>query len=111
MYLSDDSLESNTTPVHRKMIGPAVGGGERVYFEHQPRPFAALAGKDLLDTADLCRILRCSTRTIYRWINEREHPLTPKFRAGRELLFTKTDLLRWYAANRPRPGRPPIEWR
>ena len=111
MHVSDDPLDSNTTPIHRKMIGRAVGGGERVFMELQARPFSSLDGQALLDTADLCRIFRCSTRTIYRWINERENPLRPKRRAGRELLFTKTDLLRWYAANRPRPGRPPIERR
>jgi len=108
MYV-DHLLEDNPTPIHRKMIMPAVGGGQRAFMDPHARPFSALARQDLLDTADLCRIFGCSTRTIYRWINE--HDLRPKFKAGRELLFTKADLLRWYAANRPRPGRPPMERR
>lgn len=108
MYV-DDSLGDNTTPVYRKIIAPAVGGGLRVYVEHQPRPFCELTGRDLLDTADICRIFGCSIRTVYRWINE--HGLRPRGKAGRELLFTKADLLRWYAANQPRPGRPSMKRR
>jgi len=111
MYLPGDSLTDNGTLIHRKIVGPAVGGGIRAFIDHQALPFRDLAPRDLLDTADLCRIFGCSARTVYRWIGEREDPLPFKFKAGREFLFSKSDLLRWYAANRPRPGRPPTQWR
>lgn len=106
MYVdSDNPLKDNVTLIHRKMIARAVGGGERAYMDQQARPFYKLANNDLLDTADLCRVFGCSARTVYRWTNE--HGLTPQFKAGRDLLFAKSDIVRWYAANRPRPGRPP----
>lgn len=110
MYVgSDNPLKDNPTPIHRKIIMRAVGGGWRAYMDPQARPFSALAGKDLLDTADLCLIFGCSARTVYRWINE--YDLAHRFKAGRELLFAKADLVNWYAANRPRPGRPPMHGR
>lgn len=110
MYVgSDDRLDDNPTPIHRKIVAPAVGGSTRAYMDPRALPFSALAEGDLLDTADLCRLFNASTRTVYRWINERG--LAPRFKAGRELLFAKGDLVNWYAANRPRPGRPPLRGR
>ena len=109
MHVSDNALADNATPIRRKIVGPAVSGGKRAFVDFQAQPFHELAARDLLDTADLCRIFVCSARTVYRWVTERT--LTPKFKVGREFLFTKSDLLRWYAANRPRPGRPPLDWR
>jgi len=107
MYVDfDDPLGGNATPIHRKLVVPAVGGGQRVYMDPVARPFSELSAGDYLDTADLCRIFGISGRTIYRWINQAG--LAPRLKAGREWLFTKSDLMNWYAANRPRPGRPPL---
>ena len=109
MYVQGDSLAENETPINRKIIGVAPGGGERVYIDFVPLPFAQLAKQDMVDTADLCRIFGCSARTVYRWIAE--NALVPMRKVGREFLFTKAELLRWYAANAPRPGRPPLQGR
>lgn len=112
MYVgSDSSLEGNQTPVHRKLLAPAVGGGWTAYMDPQARPFSDLGPDDLLDTADLCRLFGISGRTAYRWINQPIGRLAPRFKAGRLWLFAKSNILNWYAANRPRPGRPPLSGR
>ena len=106
MYVgTDNPLESSPTPIHRKLPVPAVGGGWTAYMEPQALPFSELGPDDLLDTADLCRLFGISGRTVYRWINQ--VGLRPRFKAGRLWLFAKSDIVNWYAANRPRPGRPP----
>ena len=110
MYVgSDNSLAGDPTPVHRKLLVPAVGGGWTAYMDPQARPFSDLGSDDFLDTADLCRLFGVSGRTVYRWINQAG--LAPRFKAGRLWLFTKSDIVNWYAASRPRPGRPPLAGR
>lgn len=105
MYVYDNELEANRTPIHRKQIGPASGGGLKAYVDFETLPFCELEKKDLIDTSDLCRIFGTSLRTIYRWMSD--HELRPVRKAGREYLFRKGDVLSWYKNNRPRPGRPP----
>jgi excisionase family DNA binding protein len=107
MYVPGDSLAENQTPIFRKITVPAVGGGLRVYMDPTPVPFSQLAENDLIDTADLCRIFSCSARTVYRWIAEAS--LMRSYKVGREFLFTKAEILRWYAADAPRLGRPPLQ--
>lgn len=110
MYLDDDgALDNVRMAFRRKILARAAGGGLRVYVDSQARPFNELAPNDLLDTADLCRLFRCSARTVYRWITG--HSLRHAYRVGREYLFTKREISRWYDANRPRPGRPPLNRR
>ena len=106
MYLADQrALKHNRTPINPKVIVSAPGGGLQVYRDARARPFSALRLEELLDTADLCLIFGCSARTVYRWMAEFE--LRPYAKVGRQYLFTKSEVLDWYEANRPRPGRPP----
>jgi excisionase family DNA binding protein len=107
--LEGNPLARNETPLHRKLIQPGPGGGEKVYVDFRPRTFRLLEDTDLLDTADLCRLFGCSARTVYRWMAE--HTLRPHRKVGREFLFTKREILRWHDANRPHPGRPPLRRR
>lgn len=109
MYLPDNPLARDKTPINRKLIRPAAGGGDKVYVDFKPRPFYLLEDLDLVDTADLCRVFRCSARTVYRWMEV--HGLRPTRKVGREYLFTKREIMRWFDANRPRPGRPPVKRR
>src|ERR1051326_2717383 len=106
MYVTDASeLRRLQTPINPKVIVRAPGGGLQVYRDARSRSFARLSLDDLLDTADLCLIFGCSARTVYRWMAE--FGLRPATKAGRQFLFTKGELLDWYARNRPTPGRPP----
>lgn len=102
MYIAD-TFGANKTLVHRKVMAPAIGGGNKVYVEAKAHPFAKLANGDLLDTSDVCRLFGCSARTLYRWVAERQ--LKPRVKVGREYLFTKAELLRW-SDERPHLGRP-----
>lgn len=104
MYVYDNELAANRTPIHRKRIGPASGGGKKAFVDFDALPFCELDGRDLIDTSDLCQIFGCSQRTVYRWMSD--HSLRPVRKVGREFLFTKGDVLRWYDQNRPRVGRP-----
>ena len=104
MYLSDTSLSRSSAPVHRKLVRPSIGGGLRVYLDADVRPFARLAKQDLLDSTDVCRLFSCSARSLYRWVGE--GLLRPSVKIGREYLFTKAELLRWWD-ERPHAGRPP----
>lgn len=97
-------MSRNATPIRRKFDAPGPGGGPKVYVEAKERAFFRLAGSDLLDTGDLCRLYRVSARTIYRWMAE--HDLRPTIRIGREYLFRKDTLLAWDRNHRPTPGRP-----
>jgi len=81
------------TPIHRKFIAKAAGGGHRILVDANPQPFRRLDDEDLLDSADLCALFGCSIRTVYRWISERDLPVTAK--VGREYLFTKGDVWEW----------------
>src|SRR5258708_34213853 len=103
MHVSDNALADNATQIRRKIVGPAVGGGKRAFMDFQAQPFHELAARDLLDTADLCRIFGCSARTVYGWVTERA--LTPTFKGARESLFTKSDLCPCRPATRHSPGR------
>ena len=105
MFLSDDDdLRRSQTPINPKVTVLAPGGGLMVYRDARTRPFSRLGMEDLLDTADLCLIFGCSARTVYRWMAD--FRLQPAAKVGRQFLFTKGDLLDWYADNRPSPGRP-----
>ena len=101
----DDALFKVRIPFRRKILARAAGGGQQVYMDAEPRRFNELAEGDLLDTADLCQLFGVSARTVYRWIAG--HSLQPTLAVGRVYLFTKREIMRWYEANRPRPGRPP----
>lgn len=91
----DEEPENDRTPINRKFIGTAAGGGVRILAEARARPFANLGDDDLVDTADLCRIFGVSARTIYRWISEDDLPVFDKI--GRDYLFAKGELLDWWA--------------
>lgn len=105
MYVYENPPGGHKIAVHRKVIARGPGGGQRVYVEAQVRPFSELDDKDLVDTADLCRLFGCSARTVYRWVER--HDLRSRGKVGREFLFTKGEIVRWYNENRPRAGRPP----
>jgi excisionase family DNA binding protein len=85
-------LERDRTPIHRKFIARAAGGGHRVLVDANAQPFFRLADDDLLDSADLCAVFGVSTRTIYRWISD---GLPVHDKVGREYLFAKGDVLDW----------------
>jgi len=102
MYL-EPPITDNRTPIRRKTVGQALGGGLKVFAERRAIPFAELRPRDLLDTMDLCRIYGCSKRTVYRWVAE--HDLVPTGRAGREYFFEKKVIVGWHNKHRPRPGR------
>lgn len=105
MYLREHPPGSDQVLVHRKVVAPGAGGRLRVYIEAQPRKFSKLADADLVDTADLCRLFGCSARTVYRWVER--NGLCSAGKVGREFLFAKGEVVRWFSENRPRPGRPP----
>lgn len=105
MYVDDTFLTANHTPILRKRVGMGVGGGHVIFADKRPMAFRLLKNDDLLDTTDLCRIFGCSARTVYRWITH--HSLRPFGKIGREFLFTKGELMRWFDSNdRPAAGRP-----
>lgn len=105
MYLRELPPGSDQVLVHRKVVAPGAGGRLRVYVEAQQRKFSKLADADLVDTADLCRLFGCSARTVYRWVER--NGLGSAGKVGREFLFAKGEVVRWFNENRPRPGRPP----
>jgi excisionase family DNA binding protein len=106
MYLNALPLARSRTLVHRKVLGPSIGGGRQIYADAKALPFARLALGDLLDSADVCQLFPCSARSLYRWVAEGH--LRPTLKIGRQYLFTKSELVRWWA-ERPRVGRPPGE--
>lgn len=103
MYLREIPAEVGRVPIHRKVVVPAVGGGQRVAIEAKPRPFSRLADSDYVDTADVCRLFGCSARSVYRWVAE--GLIRPAGKVGREFLFTKREIVRWFN-ERPHFGRP-----
>ena len=103
MYLQS-SLLTNRTPIRAKVDVAAGEGRCRVFAESQERPFSQLPNGALLDTNDIGRLLEAAPRTVYRWI--KEYGLTPSVKVGREYLFRKDELLRWYDNDRPVMGRP-----
>lgn len=105
MYVDDHFLLTNRTPIFRKLIGRGAGGGQSLYLDKRAVPFCALGNGDFVDTSDLCRIFGCSARTVYRWITN--HSLRPVGKIGREFLFTKGEIVRWFDNDRPVSGRPP----
>jgi len=107
MYVDDTFLSENRTPIFRKLIGAGIGGGQTVLKEQRAVPFHTLRNSDLVDTTDLCRVFGCSARTVYRWVTN--HSLRPVGKIGREFLFMKGEVLRWFdSGDRPVSGRPPI---
>ena len=80
-------------PIHRKFIVRGPGGGHRIFADAKAQTFHRLGDDDLLDSADLCALFGVSTRTIYRWISERDLPAAAK--VGREYLFAKGDVWEW----------------
>src|SRR5258708_7918925 len=110
MYVDDERpLKRDRNLINPKVVVRGAGGGWTVYLDSQARPFSRLNSASLLDTADLCLLFGCSTRTVYRWMADQN--LKPEMRVGRQHLFTKREILDWYDKNRPRPGRPPISRR
>ena len=110
MYVDDDFLSVNRTPIYPKLVGEGVGGGRIVYADKCPVPFCKLHRGDLVDTSDLCLVFGCSVRTVYRWVTD--HSLRPMGKIGREFLFTKGEIVRWFnSSDRPAAGRPPPGWR
>ena len=105
MYVDDTFLSANRTAIYRKYVGQGVGGGLKVFKEPRVVPFNTLRNSDLVDTTDLCGIFGCSARTIYRWVTD--HSLRPHGKIGREFLFTKGEVVRWFNNDRPVSGRPP----
>lgn len=96
-------LSCSQALVHRKVFGRAIGGGAKIYVDAKACAFANLASEDLLDSADVCRLFPCSPRTLYRWMAEAQ--LRHAGQVGRQYLFTKAELLRWWS-ERPSVGRP-----
>jgi excisionase family DNA binding protein len=109
MYVSGTELDQSQTLVRRVIIGMGPGGGPAAYLEYQPRPFSSLNLNDLINTADLCQLLGCSARTVYRWVAENN--LAPVRKVHRDYLFTKAEILRWYANDAPHMGRPRLHGR
>ncbi len=104
MYVRDIEISGNATLVRRKIIARSIGGGLAVYVEAKPIAFARLCDTDLVDSGDVCRIFGCSARSLYRWVGEGQ--LRPQRKVGRQLLFTRAELVRW-REERPALGRPP----
>jgi len=103
MYLQS-SLSANPTPIHAKCDNDAGNGRCRVFVERTAKPFFKLPNHTLLDTADIGLLLNAAPRTVYRWISE--YNLQPSIQHGREYLFRKDELLRWFENDRPVMGRP-----
>jgi len=108
MYLDYNPFIIADRVFTRKVPYRMPGGQLRILRESPPLPFSELTDNDMLDTAELCYLFSCATRTLYRWINERG--LRPRVRVGRELYFTKADVMKWFRSrNRPPgPGRPKL---
>ena len=107
MYFDFDPFGNLDAVFARKVLKRLPGGQLRVYLENPPMSFAELRNTDLLDTADLCYLFGCARRTLYRWMGERG--LRPYCQVGRELYFTKGDIVKWFRSNRPSaPGRPKV---
>lgn len=108
MFLTYDPFSNPDRIFTRKMPLRTPGGQLRLLPENFNLSFAELADADLLNTGELCYLFGCSTRTLYRWISERG--LRPSIGVGRELYFTKTDVVKWFnSSNRPSgPGRPKL---
>ncbi len=88
---------------YRKVYRPDALGRPRVFLASPSSvTFAQLKPTDVLDTGDLLRLLGCSPATLYRYIYERG--LTPTFRVGRDMLFTKRAVLTW-KEGRSKPAR------
>ena len=110
MYVDDTFLSKNQTQIRRKWVGSGVGGGRIVYQATRPVAFSTLQNIDLVDTTDLCLIFGCSARTVYRWVTD--HSLRPYGKIGREFLFSKGEIVRWFdSSDRPASGRPPLRGR
>jgi hypothetical protein len=103
MYL-DPEIARSPVLVRRKTVARAPGGGVRIFAEFKETPFSRLKSDDLLDTADIGLLYGVSARTVYRWIAETR--LRPQGKAGRDYYFTKGEVLRWDAEDKPVMGRP-----
>jgi excisionase family DNA binding protein len=103
--MTNERLRHDSTLVNRKIIVESASGATQVYADAEARPFSRLRNDDLLDTADICSVMGCSARTVYRWIAE--EGLEPQWKVGRIYLFEKGEFLEWWEENEPIPGRPP----
>lgn len=65
------SLRHNLSFAKQGLVRPLMDGVDRVYVDAQARPFAKLGPEDLRDTLDVCRLLGCSVRSVYRWVEDR----------------------------------------
>lgn len=107
MYLVYDPFSIPDRVFFRKVAERLPSGQLRIRHQGPAVPFNELTEADVLTTADLCYLFGCSARTLYRWINERA--LRPRGQVGRELLFTKSDVVKWFRNHRPPgPGRPKL---
>jgi excisionase family DNA binding protein len=78
----------------KKLLIEGPDGEMRMYLKNPFMSFAQLASDDLLTTQDLQRLFNCTARTIYRWIAEEGLP--PYAKLGRDYLFRKDQLVKWY---------------
>jgi len=86
------------------MVVRSAGGGLQVYAINPSKAFARLPDDALLDTTDLCNLIGCSLRSVYRWIADKR--LRWEIKVGREYLFRKDDVLDFCRDNLPPLGRP-----
>ncbi len=60
------------------------------------------ATDELLTAAETCRYLKVTSRTLYRYIQERR---MPAFKLGKEWRFVRSDLDRWLRQGAVSRGR------
>ena len=57
---------------------------------------------EFLNTGETARLLKVSEDQIYQWVNKAKHGLGnfPYFKTGKQLRFSKKDLLEWLKSNK-----------
>jgi excisionase family DNA binding protein len=57
---------------------------------------------ELLNTSEAAKLLRVGEGQIYQWTNKAKHGLGsfPYFKTGKQLRFSKKDLLEWLKSNK-----------
>jgi hypothetical protein len=78
----------------KKIFDQEPDGSTQMYRENPPMTFAKLPADEFLTTHELQRLFDCTARTIYRWIAD--YGLEPQGRHGRDYLFRKDKLIKWY---------------
>lgn len=79
---------------YRKILVREPDGSLHMYLENPGLSFGELRADELLTVRDLQRLFDCTARTIYRWVAEEE--LKPDAQLGRDYLFRKDKLMKWY---------------